>query len=172
MQAGVGKPNLMPSFSVTLRMQYNAIASTIGNTIFLVDDDSDDVEFMRMALFEQGYQGKIEVCINGRHFIQCLEDLEEHFSPDLILLDINMHVVNGLECLSYLQHTRFYKSVPVIMVSASAMEKNLRTTNELGALAYIIKPTSGNKFAEIAKAILVFLVNDTLTALAEHGTVF
>lgn len=107
-------------------------------SIFLVEDDIDDQFIFCEAI------GKIEnafvqnVANNG---IEALSKLENSpILPDLIFMDINMPLMNGIECLGEIIKSQRLKNIPVVILSTDTSQVNL--IRSLGAKAYIKKPSN------------------------------
>lgn len=122
--------------------------------VYLADDDVDDVEFFQEAL--------ADVCDNaafasGKNGMELLKKLlyPELPVPDLIFLDINMPLMNGLECLNEIKSHLHLKDIPVVMYSTSASETTIETAYNLGASLFIEKPSDYN----VLKSILHPIVN-------------
>ncbi|MBU1668811.1 response regulator [bacterium] len=104
-----------------------------NTTILSVDDDAFNQE-LALAIFNEYKTIKIIQAYNGKEAIEILE--KEVI--DLILLDLVMPSMNGLETLKYLKQSAEYKNIPVIVVTSKELEK--RTTYQLGADDFISKP--------------------------------
>lgn len=100
-------------------------------TILVVEDDSSIQSLMALVLEEQGY--RVETAANGRQGL----DVFEQCSPDLILLDMNMPVMNGWEFARELRATHD-SQVPIVVVTASAEAK--KAAEDIGAVGCISKP--------------------------------
>ncbi len=120
--------------------------------IMLVDDDNDDRGFFCSAV------KKIDpscVCLlteNGKDALEKLRNAPQ--LPDLIFLDLNMPVMNGVECLKELKKDALLKNIPVIIYSTSVNQEDMNRTKQLGASHYLVKPFDTNTLPdEIAKVI-------------------
>jgi CheY-like chemotaxis protein len=120
-----------------------------GASIFIVDDDSDDREFIINALHKNGFKGKIVEFDNGRalehHLKSHLDSL-----PDLILLDLNMPVMNGFETLLALKENSFLAHVPVVVLSASSRIEDKEICLQSGCRNFLTKPLDLAGYAKIA----------------------
>ena len=108
-------------------------------TCFLIDDDIDDLEIFAMALHE------VDENIDLHSAMDCVRGLKElkenkSFIPDYIFLDINMPKMNGLQCLPEIRKMDHLRNVKVIMYSTSSDEEIKRTTRQLGADDFFVKP--------------------------------
>jgi len=106
--------------------------------ILVVDDEKDIVEMLQYNLEKEGY--KVLTARNGK---QALEQVKRHV--DLILLDIMMTEMNGLDVLRELKRVERTKSIPVLFLTAKSSEIDEVIGLELGAEDYIVKPISIKK---------------------------
>jgi DNA-binding response OmpR family regulator len=115
-------------------------------TILIVDDDQLLVRMYQKKLENDGY-----IVITAEDGVKALEKIAE-FIPDLILLDIMMPRLNGLELLKKLKLTEQTKNIPVILLTnVGASEEDSQRGLELGAVAYIVK--ASNRPAEVVTKI-------------------
>ena len=123
--------------------------------IVLVEDSSQDIELTIAALtkarlaneviiLRDGEEALDFLCCRGRH------ELREKGNPALVLLDIKLPKVDGLEVLNYIKHDPELKSIPVVMLTSSQEEPDLAKSYELGANGYVVKPV---RFQDFAKAV-------------------
>lgn len=106
--------------------------------IVLADDDSDDRMFFRIALGELYPQCKLEAFPGGAELLAFLRGKPFPF-PDLIVLDINMPGINGLEVLSEIKSNPAIHSVPVIIHSTSKLQEDIDAALGAGATHYLVK---------------------------------
>jgi len=122
--------------------------------ILLGEDDSDDSMLFIQAVSESNIASVVNVAENGALLLNQLKCAETAF-PDIIFLDINMPLKNGLECLEEIRSEPRFKDIPVIIYSTSADKKEIEICYEKGANCYVVKPFS---FEAISK-----MVNDLCT---------
>ena len=112
------------------------------NTVkcLLIDDDTDDHEIFKLAL-ETVDKSIFCVCIDQS--INAIKRLktDESFVPAIIFVDINMPVMNGMECLAEIKKIEHLKNVPVIFYSTFADPDKLSEMKKLGAVEYFEKPS-------------------------------
>jgi two-component system, OmpR family, alkaline phosphatase synthesis response regulator PhoP len=106
--------------------------------ILLVDDEKDIVEFLQYNLKQQGFE-----VITAYDGVEALTKLTEN--PDLIILDIMMPRMDGLEVCRRIRDIQTFKNVPIIFLTAKSSEKDEVEGLELGASDYISKPISPTK---------------------------
>jgi CheY-like chemotaxis protein len=109
----------------------------VFKTILLVDDDLDDHWIFREAIDEINKEIKCSTALNGKEALQLMKLSPP---PDIIFLDLNMPVMNGVEFLTTLKTSDKYKSIPVIIFSTSIQPRDIQKTKELGANLYFTKP--------------------------------
>lgn len=110
--------------------------------IFYTDDDPDDQELFRDAISEIDHSLDLYIQNDGNELITLLDNPPPR--PQLIFLDLNMPVKNGIEVLKEIRATDRLKDFPVVIFSTSDDEASINTTKKLGANFYITKPTSYN----------------------------
>ncbi|MHA3788405.1 response regulator [Flavobacterium hauense] len=125
--------------------------STNIKSILLVDDDSDDQLLFREALAE--VDSSVQ-CHTARNGIEAIETLNLGILPDIIVMDVNMPMMNGLECLRELKATSKLKDIPVIMGSTSCSESSQKECFDNGAVGYIEKPSDYFLLCAHVKSIL------------------
>ncbi|HYV92628.1 MAG TPA: response regulator [Chitinophagales bacterium] len=108
-----------------------------SKNVFLVDDDTDDQLFFIEALSEIKNTTLYGVANNGKEALDKLENYHE--LPDLIFMDINMPVMNGIECLAELKEKPWMSHIPVIILSSDIAHAD--DARKLGAKAFIKKPS-------------------------------
>lgn len=108
--------------------------------IFLADDDDDDTFLFREALDQIQVPVKLDVAESGVELMHILHS--NGAIPDVIFLDMNMPVKNGLECLHEIRNSDSLKQIPVVILSTSIAKYLLESAHKGGANLYIQKPTS------------------------------
>ena len=109
--------------------------------ILLVEDNEADVWLFKEAFAALEIQHDLEVVEGGAEAIGRLEQHETEAPPDLILLDLNMPKVDGFEVLSFVRETPQLCVIPVIVLSSSRDQRDIRRAHELGANSYLCKTT-------------------------------
>lgn len=130
--------------------------------ILLVEDDENDVLFMKMALEAAGVQNRLFVVTDGGQALEYLggtgefTDRKKFPVPYLILLDLKLPQVMGLDVLKWLRGKDELASTVVIVVSASANPADVEAAYRHGANAYIVKPPSFDKLQSAVQSIRDF----------------
>ncbi|MCF0059069.1 response regulator [Dyadobacter sp. CY356] len=120
--------------------------------IFLADDDEDDTFLFQEALEQLPLSSSLVTAENGLELMKKLKSSE--IVPDMIFLDMNMPVKNGLECLSELRATDVFRETPVIILSTSVAGYLLESAYSAGANLYVQKPTSFSSLISILEKCL------------------
>ncbi|MEO8085297.1 MAG: response regulator [Bacteroidota bacterium] len=108
--------------------------------ILLAEDDEDDQRFFLDALQELNPHVQCTVANNGVEVFNIL--LLKPPPPSLIFLDLNMPLMNGIECLNKLKATEIYRQIPVVILTTSNNRIHKEETEKLGADQYLIKANS------------------------------
>lgn len=103
-------------------------------TILVVDDEEMNLKMVEYILQQEGYD--VVKAISG---MSCLDYLKYN-KPDLILLDVEMPVMSGIQTLEVLRANEDYKSLPVMFLTASADTDTVAAAGRLGVLSYVKKP--------------------------------
>jgi len=119
-----------------------------NRTIMVVDDNADLVTFVRVTLEDDGYN--VMCAYDGPELFDALEKQK----PDLILLDIMMTQMGGLEVLTRLRGNLSTSSIPVILLSAKVHHEDLLRGYEMGADYYITKPFTKGQLLEGINLVL------------------
>jgi CheY-like chemotaxis protein len=106
--------------------------------IIYAEDDEADRELFAEALIESQVNARLATVENGQALIHYLGKN----NPDIIFTDINMPLLNGIECLQALRRHSRFKKIPIIILSTSAVEKEIEQAYACGANMYIVKPVS------------------------------
>lgn len=136
-------------------------------TILLVEDNPKDVELTIEALDEHNLANRVTVVKDGveaLEYLRCEGEFShrKHENPAVILLDIKMPRMDGLEVLKAIRSDGKLKTLPVVMLSSSREEPDLKMAYELGANAYVVKPVDFKDFIDAVKPLGVFwaLINE------------
>jgi len=125
--------------------------------ILIVDDSPKDVELTIAALREKNLANEVIVAEDGEEALDYLykrgKFADEKGNPAVILLDIKMPKMNGIEVLKYIRSTPKFKLIPVIMVTSSREEKDLVESYKLGANSYVVKPVDVVQFIDAIKSL-------------------
>lgn len=113
--------------------------------ILLVEDDLVDVMTVKRAFRELEVVNELVTVSNGEEAIAYLQQPTQGL-PCVILLDINMPKMNGLECLDILKEHSLFKNIPVIMLTSSKEQQDVDQSFIKGISGYILKPVDYDQF--------------------------
>jgi CheY-like chemotaxis protein len=127
-------------------------------TILLAEDNPKDIELTLEAMAENNLANHIVVVKDGVEALEYLRcqgkyKLRQAGNPALVLLDIKMPRMDGIEVLRNIRGDAALKKIPVVVLTSSREENDLINTYELGVNAYVIKPVDFKQFIEAVKQI-------------------
>lgn len=125
--------------------------------ILLVEDNEGDIVLTQEALKDGRIKNSIMLARDGVEALALLDSGEE--LPDLILLDINLPKLNGLEVLTAIKTDPRLKTIPVIMLSTSDEQNDILTSYSNYANCFITKPVDFNRFIEVVRTIEEFWIS-------------
>ncbi|MCG9792688.1 response regulator [Flavobacterium algicola] len=118
--------------------------------ILLVEDNPIDIDLTLRAFASKKISNPIQVARDGEEALTYFKKWENgELKPIIILLDLNMPKINGLEVLKKLKSHPEFKTIPVVILTTSSESSDLKTAYELGVNSYIVKPVSFEKFLDI-----------------------
>jgi len=123
--------------------------------ILLVEDDLVDVMTIKRAFIDLNITNPVSVCGNGLEALDYLRDPQKTL-PGIILLDINMPKMNGIEFLHEIKNEEKLKSIPVVVLTTSKVEQDKVETFNMGVAGYMIKPVDYLQFVEIIRTIHLY----------------
>jgi CheY-like chemotaxis protein len=128
--------------------------------ILLADDDPDDCMLFTEVLRDLSIEQQ-PVCVsNGQQLIDFLK--ESIVLPDLLFLDINMPLKNGVAALKEIKEVAIFRNIPVVMLSTTKHPATVQETYRLGANLYACKPTSYSALVSLVQRILAMDVTGLL----------
>jgi two-component system response regulator len=138
--------------------------------ILLVEDDPRDAELTVRALRKRNLANKLHVAEDGADaldFIYCRNKYEQRdvsHSPKVVFLDLKLPKVSGLEVLRQLKGDEKTRSIPVVIVTSSREDPDIKQAYALGANSYVVKPVDFDKFQEVVTQLGLYwlLVNQPL----------
>lgn len=145
--------------------------------ILLVEDNPDDRDLTLIAFREANILNEVIVCHDGEEALDYLfargaySGRDTCIMPQVILLDLKLPKVDGLEVLRCIRGDRRTKLLPVVILTTSKEQRDLVESYELGANSYVRKPVDFSKFVEASRQLgLYWLVLNETPAPTGNGT--
>jgi two-component system response regulator len=132
------------------------IRATRARPILVVEDNPMDLDFMLQAFEEHGVLNPVLVCRDGE---EALHFIADHAQPDdpqlplLVLLDLRLPKVDGIDVLRQARQQPFWRQIPFVVVTTSRENDDISRAYELGVNSYIVKPVDFPAFAEVVRQI-------------------
>ncbi|MEQ6167365.1 response regulator [Ekhidna sp. MALMAid0563] len=132
--------------------------------IVLVEDSFDDAELTQRSLKNSNFVNEVIWLKDGEQAINYLQGKGEYakrdtaIKPRLILLDLKLPKLSGLEVLERIKKDKNLHKIPVVVMTSSKENKDLDRCYELGANSYVVKPINFSNFMEVTKEISMYWV--------------
>ena len=127
--------------------------------LLIVEDNDMDLDLCLQAFAEHAIANAILTCRDGEEAMQFIDahtTSDDPQLPLLVLLDLRLPKVDGIDVLRHARQHPVWKQVPIIVVTTSRENADITRAYELGANSYIVKPVDFASFAEVMKNIKVF----------------
>lgn len=137
----------------------NSSVQEVLGEILVVEDDFNDVELTLQAFDRAKFTNPVRVIGDGAQALDYLFHEGEHakrrpsLSPHLVLLDLNLPKVSGLEILRRMKADKRTAEIPVIVLTGSQSDVNIDECRRLGAAAYIVKPVGFENFCQVTSEL-------------------
>lgn len=134
----------------------------MNSTILLIEDSPDDVFFMKRAFKLADFPYPLQVVEDGEKALEYLggtgpfSNRVEFPLPSLVLLDLRLPRVPGVDVLKWMRSQPSFTCVPIIVLTSSKEERDMRTVYGLGANSFLVKPSDANELTAMVKALVVF----------------
>jgi CheY-like chemotaxis protein len=130
-------------------------------TILLAEDNPNDVELTISALSKLNLVNGVTVVKDGVEVMDYLRyegkyKQREKANPSVLLLDIKMPRMDGIDVLREIRNDPDLKSLPIVMLTSSREEPDLKICYELGVNAYVVKPVDYKEFMDVVKHLGIF----------------
>jgi CheY-like chemotaxis protein len=143
--------------------------------ILLVEDSPTDLELTQSALSKTNLDCRLQIARDGEEaldFLLCRGPFSERditSGPRVVLLDLKLPKIDGLEVLRELRQDPRTKLLPVVVLTSSAEDRDLVESYELGVNSYIVKPVDFGRFTEVIKELGIYwlLINEPPPGLPE-----
>jgi two-component system, response regulator len=122
------------------------------HTILIVDDNPDDIEITKIALAEMGRKEKVEIAMRGEAAMKRLREGKD--LPSLILLDLKMPGMSGIDTLRQIRGDGCLKDIPVVIVTSSSLESDKGEAYDAGANDYLHKAFDIDQFSRELNSLL------------------
>jgi len=123
------------------------------NVILLVEDNPDDAKLTVRMLRRSNIDSEIIVARNGEEALHLFLDKESVRLPTLMLLDLHMPKIDGLEVLHWIRTNEWTRLLPVFMLTSSNEERDIAQSYLLGANNYLVKPLDIDQFTQAMRQI-------------------
>ena len=121
----------------------------MNKLIFIVDDSATIIMSLKNNLEIAGYQ--VETATNGQ---EAFDKLQNGIKPNLIITDVNMPIMNGLEFLKKARTLASCKFTPILLLTTETSQERKTEAKSLGATGWLVKPCSGTDLINIVKKLL------------------
>jgi CheY-like chemotaxis protein len=130
--------------------------------ILLIEDDMIEVMKLNRAISSLQLNHKITEANNGEEALKLLEQKDN--LPDIILLDLNMPKINGIEFLKIVKTDKRLRYIPTIILTTSNNKRDLLECNDIGIAGYILKPLKDEEYVSKIEILLAYWsVNELIT---------
>ena len=130
--------------------------------LLLVEDNPQDLELALLALREASPQSRVHVCRDGAEAVEFIFGEGVHAArsiadmPKVILLDLKLPKIDGLEVLKRIKADRRTRTIPVVMLTSSREQSDVIKSYHLGVNSYIVKPVNFERFTEAVRRLGVY----------------
>jgi two-component system, response regulator len=122
--------------------------------ILLVEDNIDDEELTLRALKKSAVPNQVMVARDGAEAVSCLFDKD--VQPHVVLLDLNLPKLDGLEVLRRIRSHESTKHLPVVVLTSSKEDKDIARSYQLGANSYVRKPVDFKQFIDTVNTLSLY----------------
>ena len=146
--------------------------------VLLVEDNPNDIEVTLHAFKQNNFLNQVHVCRDGEEALNYLCRRGEYVSrefdsdPQVILLDLKLPKIDGLDVLRAIKADPALRYIPVVILTASSQDKDLIDTYDLGVNSYIVKPVDFDQFMTAVRTIGFYwaLLNQTPEPIVSEAT--
>ena len=131
--------------------------------ILLIEDNPMDIDLTLRAFKKEGLSNPIELARDGEEALALIPQWEAGKPlPLIILMDLKLPKVGGLEVTRRIKEHREFKIIPIVVLTSSSEDKDIKTAYQYGANSYIVKPVDFDKFAAVAAEINLYWIGTTV----------
>ncbi len=132
-------------------------AEKYNQPILLVEDNPVDLDLTLRAFKSRKLTNPVEIARDGEEALAYIKKWEDGAPrPVVILLDLKLPKINGLEVLEVLKSHPRFKTIPVVVLTTSSESSDVKAAYHLGVNSYIVKPVDFDKFIEVAEHIELY----------------
>jgi len=129
----------------------------LNRSILLIEDNPVDIDLTLRAFKYKKLTNPIEIARDGEEALEWVNKWKKGSPlPVVILMDLNLPKVHGLEVLREIKSNELLKTIPVVVLTTSSDDMDIKTAYSLGANSYIVKPVDFDKFIEVAGQIELY----------------
>lgn len=131
--------------------------NSFSRSILMIEDSPMDIDLTIRAFNKRNLNNPVEIARDGEEGLAYINrwDAGEPL-PVVILLDLKLPKVDGLDVLKQIKQHPVYRTIPIVVLTTSAEDRDVKAAYELGANSYIIKPVDFDKFLEVAAQIELY----------------
>jgi CheY-like chemotaxis protein len=143
--------------------------SDIGSTILVAEDRQADIQLLQRAFVRAGLKNPVRFVRDGGEVLAYLKgerefaDRDKFPFPWLLLLDLKMPVLNGLEVLAWIRKQPAFNSLQVVVLTVSEQIRDIQKAYELGATSFLVKPLEFQELINLVRGIHGYWVFSSLT---------
>jgi CheY-like chemotaxis protein len=132
------------------------------DAILLVEDNENDVFFMKRAMEAAGFTNPLRVAEDGRQAVDYLAGAGKYADrtafplPALVLLDLKLPEKRGLDVLAWLRQQPHLRELIVVILTSSSEPSDVREAYRLAANSYLVKPATSQRLTELARALKLY----------------
>ncbi|WP_300327805.1 response regulator [Accumulibacter sp.] len=133
------------------------VDSQRSNRMLMVEDEAGDARLLQLAMRQSGFSADIDHVWDGYEALDYLrragQQRQRAPRPDLIVLDLKMPRLSGLDFLALIKQDGDLRAIPVVVFSSSLLETDVRSAYELGAAGYLIKPADFQELISMVRIL-------------------
>lgn len=124
--------------------------------IMMVEDDLLDAAAAKRLLRHNGLDKRLVIVADGKQAVSILQSSSPADLPQLILLDINLPDMSGIDLLKSIKKDDNFKDIPVVILTGSNEDQDIQKSYDLGARSYLVKPISNDALLQVLKTLFSF----------------
>ena len=133
------------------------VDSQRSNRMLMVEDEAGDARLLQLAIRQSGFSADIDHVWDGYEALDYLrragQQRQRAPRPDLIVQDLKMPRLSGLDFLALIKQDGDLRAIPVVVFSSSLLETDVRSAYELGAAGYLIKPADFQELISMVRIL-------------------